>query len=214
MTQRKAPRVVAFIGQKGGSGKTTLAVHAAVAAQGDGELVAIIDTDPQMSATSWGESRKSAYPPVATATPEQVEEVIRVATEEGITLVVIDTPPHAVAGVPKAIARADLIVLPCRPTAFDLKAAGAAVAIANATRKPSMFVLNACQPRIAEVGESRAILAEYGLPVAPVEIGNRMSYSRAISTGESVTEFEPYGRAAEEIRELWNYIKEQFPREH
>jgi chromosome partitioning protein len=212
MTQRSRPRVVVFLGQKGGSGKTTLAVHVAVAAQADAERVVLIDTDPQASATAWAESRQEERPPVVTVSPTQVGDVLATAQDEGITLAVIDTAPHAAPGAAQAVREADLIILPCRPTAFDLRAIGAAVAIASASRKPSAIVLNACPPRAPEVPEAQSVLqAEHRLPVIPTPIGDRRALSRAIATGRAVTEFEPGGRAAEEIRTLWSWIKEHLP---
>ncbi len=204
-------RVVVFLGQKGGSGKTTLAVHVAVAAIEAGERVAVIDTDPQASATTWAESREAKAPPVATVSPGQVADVLAAAKKDGITLAIVDTAPHAAPGAAQAIAMADLIVLPCRPTAFDLAAIGGAVSIANAARKPAAFVLNACPPRAPEISEAQQALAVYKLPLIPTTIGDRRAYSRAVATGRAVTEFEPNGRASEEIRALWTWIKEHLP---
>ncbi len=211
MAQRSHLRVVVFLGQKGGSGKTTLAVHVAVAALEAGERVVIIDTDPQTSATVWAESRQAETPPVATVSPGQVGDVLAAAREDGITLAIVDTAPHAAPGAAQAIAMADLIVLPCRPTAFDLAAIGGAVSIANAARKTAAFVLNACPSRAPEIAEAREALAAYELPLIPATIGDRRAYSRAVATGRAVTEFEPNGRASEEIRALWTWIKEHLP---
>jgi chromosome partitioning protein len=209
----KKPRVVAMLGQKGGSGKTTIAVHLAVAAQQDGERVGIIDTDPQASAHSWVGFREHQDPPVALVSPAEIDRVIAIAQEKGVSLIVIDTAPHATPGAYQAIARADLILLPCRPTIVDLAAIHRAVAIAEASKRPSAFILNACAPRAPEVVSARETLVSYEIPVSPTVIGQRQAYARAMASGQAVTEFEPEGQAAAEIRQLWNWIKEQFPYE-
>ena len=209
MTQTRRPRVLAFLGQKGGSGKTTLAVHVAVAAAEAGERVALVDTDPQASAMTWAAARQAATPAVVTVSPAQVGEVLAAALADDLSLVIIDTAPHAAPGAAQAIARADLVLLPCRPTAFDLAAIGGAVTIAQAAQRHAAFVLNACPPRAPEIGEAQEALGAYGLPIVPTIIGDRRAYSRAVATGRAVTEFEPHSRASEEIRALWIWIKEQ-----
>lgn len=208
MAQRSRLHVVAFLGQKGGTGKTTLAVHVAVAASEAGERVVVVDTDPQASATAWATARQAETPAVVTVSPGQVADVLAAAREDEMTLAVIDTAPHAGPGAAQGVAAADLILLPCRPTAFDLAAIGAAVSIAKASRKPAAIVLNAARARSPEVAEAREALAAYELPIIPTLIGDRIAYSRAVATGRAVTEFEPHGRASDEIRALWTWTKE------
>ena len=95
--------VIAFLSQKGGSGKTTLSVHTAVAAEATGERVCVIDADPQESATAWASAREAGTPIVATAQAGELDAALRAAEGEGITLAVVDAPPHAApaAGLPK-----------------------------------------------------------------------------------------------------------------
>lgn len=202
-------KIIAFLSQKGGSGKTTLAVHSAVAAQEAGHRVVVIDTDPQRSATVWSDAREAPSPVVATASPSDLPRVIKGAQEMGMDFAIVDTAPHA---APEAagIARAsDLVVIPCRPTAFDVAAAGRAVAIVNAANAKAAFVLSACPFRAPEIAETRTALMSYGIPIAPPEITDRRAFSRAVATGRAVTEFETDGKAAEEIRALWVWLEEQ-----
>jgi chromosome partitioning protein len=104
---------------------------------------------------------------------------------------------------------ADLVIIPCRPAAFDLAAVGAAVEIVQAAAARAVFVLSACPFRAPEIAETRAVLEGYGLPVAPVAITDRRAFARAVATGRAVTEFDSGGKAAEEIRSLWQSIREQ-----
>ena len=203
-------KTVAFLSQKGGSGKTTLAVHIAVAAQEDGERVVIVDTDLQKSAATWSESRASATPAVAPVATAALDDVIAAARHDAITLCIIDTAPHAAPNAARVARAADLVLIPCRPTAFDLAAAGSAVDIVRAAGAPGAFILSACPFRAPEILETRAVLTtRYGLPVAPVEITDRRAFARAIATGRAVTEFDSHGKAAEEIRALWRWLKER-----
>jgi chromosome partitioning protein len=200
---------IAFLAQKGGSGKTTLAVHTAVAASEAGESVVVIDTDPQKSATVWGDARTQDVPIVATAAAAELGRVLEVAYQEGMTLVVVDTAPHAAPDATRIVRAVDLIAIPVRPTAFDIAAAGSAVDIAKAAGVPAVFVLSACPFRSPEIAETRTVLADYGLPIAPVEIIDRRAFARAVATGRAVTEFESDGKAANEIRQLWAWLKEK-----
>jgi chromosome partitioning protein len=104
---------------------------------------------------------------------------------------------------------ADLIVVPVRPTAFDLAAAQGVVAIINAAKAHAVFVLSACPLRAPEIAETRGVLTSYGMPIAPAEIADRRAFARAVATGRAVTEFESDGKAAAEIRELWAWLADQ-----
>jgi chromosome partitioning protein len=200
---------IAFLSQKGGSGKTTLAVHTAVAAYEAGERVVIVDTDPQKSATVWGDTRSQDAPIVATAAAAELGRVLDAACQERMTLAIIDTAPHATPDATRIVRVVDLVVIPCRPAAFDIAAAGSAVDIVKAAGVPAVFVLSACPFRSPEIAETQVVLGEYSLPIAPVEIIDRRAFARAVATGRAVTEFESDGKAAGEIRILWKWLKEQ-----
>ena len=202
-------KTLAFLSQKGGSGKTTLAVHTAVAAQEKRERVVIVDTDMQQSATTWKKTRADQTPALVTVSPILLPDVMKAARHDAMTLCIIDTAPHAAPDAARVVAFADLVVIPCRPTAFDLAAAGAAVQIVRAANVSAVFLLSACPFRAPEIAETRAVLADFGLPVAPIEITDRRAFARAVATGRAVTEFDAEGKAAQEIRSLWQWTKEQ-----
>jgi chromosome partitioning protein len=193
----------AFLSQKGGSGKTTIAVHVACAAQQSGENVILIDTDPQGSATAWGQARKNKPPTVHKTTPSALAEVLRKA--DG-TLAIIDTAPHTIPGMDIVASGVDLLLIPCRPSAFDLVAISSSVQIAKAAGTPAAFVLNGCNHRSPEYNEARKVLERHGFPLCPIAPGQRTPFVRAISTGRAVSEFEPRGKAAEEIEALWKWV--------
>ena len=202
-------KTIAFLSQKGGGGKTTLAVHCAVAAIADGSRVAIIDTDPQGTATRWGQDREADAPVVAKATAQQLDDVLKAARHDAMTYCIIDSAPHATPSASRVASAADLILVPVRPTAFDLAAVPATMDIIKASGKRAAFVLSACPSRAAETAEAADVLASYGLPVSPVIIHERRAFSRAVASGRAVAEFEPSGKAAKEIADLWTWIKSE-----
>src|SRR5579863_3414973 len=205
-------KTLALFSQKGGTGKTTLAVHLAVAAGESGLLVAIADTDPQRSATTWGRARGGQAPMVATIAASELRRVVAAAEHDGIGLLIVDSAPHASPDAPQIARAADAVLIPCRPSMFDLAAVGSAVEIVRAAGVPAALVLNECPPRAPEVAVARQALGNFGLPVAAVEIAERRAFSRAVATGRAVTEFESHGKAAEEIRALWGWIDAQLLR--
>jgi chromosome partitioning protein len=202
-------RSIAFLSQKGGSGKTTLAVHIAVAAGQRREKVSLVDTDPQASASVWGQARGPKDPQVIKSIASDTRPLMKEMEAHGNDFIVIDTAPHTVSGIDVIAAAVDYLLIPCRPSVFDLAAIESSVKIARAAKKPAAFVLNACAPRGPELDQAKEVLARHGYPVAPVTIGDRKAFARAIISGEAVTEFDPDGKAAHEIATLWRWLKKQ-----
>jgi chromosome partitioning protein len=199
-------RSIGIIAQKGGAGKTTLTVHLAVAALHAGERVAILDTDPQQSALTWSETREAEEPTVIAIDAGEVTAALEEARRDGYTLVLVDTTPRA-APIGAAIVRAvSYALIPQRPAAFDLATLERSVAIVAAAKTPAAIVLNACPTRAPEVAEAREVCAEQPIPLAPVELGDRRAFARAVQSGRAVEEFDPRSAAADEIRRLWAYV--------
>ena len=209
-----APSVVGFLKQKGGSGATTITVHLALAAQEAGRRVAIVDVDPQHSALSWAQARGGGSPPVIAADVDELRAVLAAAAEDGVDLVLVDTPPHSSAATAAVARLAGLAILPVRPSALDLAALPATVDIVAATKAPALIVLNAVPPRAREADEARDALGGLGLPVWVGQLGDRTAFRRAVASGRTVTEAEPSGRAAAEIRDLWVEVARRLAHEH
>ncbi len=199
---------LAFFSQKGGSGKTTLAIHAAVAAQETGQRVVLIDCDPQESAARWGVSRDLDTPFVARANPSDIGKALNLARREGYTLAILDCPPHMTAGEAQLVATADYVIIPCQPTAMDIAATAAAVSVIQAAQKPFAFVINRAPNRAPENQETQDTLGRQGR-VCPVLIGERRAFARALTGGRAVTEFDNDGKGAQEIRALWQWIEQE-----
>ena len=202
-------KTISFMGQKGGGGKTTLTCHCAVEAEREGAKVGVVDTDPQGSCSGWGMTRQLDTPIIAKATAQELHDVIKAGRHDGIAYLMFDSAPHAAPSATRVAAASDLIVIPVRPNAFDLAAIPATMEIIKASGKPAVFVLSACPTRSNDSTEAADVLSKYGLPVSPVHIHERRAYARAVISGRSVAEFEPSGKAAQEIAALWQWLKEQ-----
>ena len=199
-------KTITLLSQKGGAGKTTLALHLAVAAALDSKQVAVIDLDPQASATHWGDSRADESPVVVSAQAARLTKVLSTAREHGATLGIIDTAPHSERDALTAARASDLVIIPCRSSVLDLRAISSTVDLAKLAGKPGVIVLNACPPRGTLADEANAAVATYEFSVAPVRVGQRAAYVHALTAGQTVQEYEPKGKAAEEITQLYRWI--------
>ena len=194
--------------RKGGSGKTTLACSLAVAAVEQGLAVALADVDPQGSALAWYGRRTSLLGPDVVHIPAAAVRDAALAARERYELLLLDTAGQA-AALNDALALADLALIPCRPTIADIEAAMSSHSTAVQLAKSAVFVL----AQVPSRGERRAQQAESALsplgPVAPVRVGIRNAYADALALGLGVTEFEPRGKAADEVRRLWDWTARQ-----
>jgi chromosome partitioning protein len=201
--------ILTVASQKGGAGKTALSAHLAVEAERVGAgPVAVIDTDPQGSLADWWNQRTAETPIFAAV------EVVRLAThmtelrEQRVNLVVIDTPPALLQTIRAAIAVADVVLIPARPSPHDLRAVGVIVEMAEAAKIAFCFVVNGATPRTTIALEAVQALAQHG-PVAPVIMHQRIDFAGSMVDGRTVGEINPQSRSAQEITKLWQYIYTQ-----
>ena len=198
---------IAIISQKGGSGKTTLAIHLAAIAYHHGELPLIIDADPQATASCWADWRGHEPPEVIDSAPSRIAAKVEQAKKEGASLVIIDTPPHADVTATRAMEVADLVLIPCRPSAFDLAAIKTTARLVQLLGKPAYVVFTAGPPNAPRIyADATALLAEYGLPAAPTRIPERAIYRHASAMGKTVFEISERGKAQYEVELLWFWI--------
>jgi chromosome partitioning protein len=208
-------RTVALLARKGGTGKTTLAVHLAVLAAESGRHVLIVDTDPQHSAGDWRRAREADTPRLVECDAKRVPEVLELARQEGIELVVVDTRPSVEAETVEIARLSDLVLIPTGTGILDLRAIAATADVVRSLRtgtRETLIVLNGVQPspgfgENALTFEARRALAAYRVPVAEVAIGRRVAFAHALIDGRSVTEFEPNGKAARELVKLYQYLE-------
>ena len=202
-------RTVAVVGMKGGTGKTTLTLHLAVAAAELGH-VAVLDLDPQQSAAKWGDRRAAPEPVVLAVAPSRLHQELERVAGAGAAVAYLDAPPRAGSdNAAQAAARvADVVVLPCRPAILDLEAIAASVeSIRGATAAPIVAVLNCCASRGQEADQAAAALAGLGVQVCPARIGQRVAFARSLIDGRTAQEVEPGGLAADEIAGVHTFIR-------
>ena len=206
-------RTIAFVTQKGGSGKSTLASSIAVAASEAGERVCVIDLDPQASLISWAKTREIDDIAVVGAAPAKLSAVIDALEKKGITLVIIDTPGADGAASAAAMRESDLNVIPSRPSIFDLWASAQTRTALKAAGGDFVFLLNQCPPaqQSARVDNAVAALEEMGGLISPLVLA-RVDYQEAARHGLGVTEINPHGAAANEMRALWSSLKRRLAR--
>ena len=123
-------KIVVLLSQKGGTGKSTIATHLAVCAARQGKAVALFDIDPQASAAKWSDRRAAEGPPVVRAGAAQLPHLVQQARQQGADIILIDTAGHADASSLHALQLADLVLIPCRPSAADLDAIEDTIALA------------------------------------------------------------------------------------
>lgn len=206
-------RTVAFVTQKGGAGKSTLASSLAVAAMQAGERVCVIDLDPQATLSTWSKTRADTDVPVIIVAPAKLPAVLVALEEKGCSLAVIDTPGAEGVVAEAAIKAANLCVIPSRPTAFDLWASANTRKAIKEAGADYVFVLNQCPPaqQSARVAEGVATLEAMGALLSPF-ILTRVDYQEAARLGWGVTELNPAGAAADEISALWGSLKRRLAR--
>jgi chromosome partitioning protein len=201
-------KTLAIVSQKGGAGKTTLAVHLAVAAERAGETVAIIDLDPGTNAASWGDLREAETPAVLAVPPGRLAQALRAAKETGVTFVVIDTAAKSENPALDAAKAADVVLIPCRRGFFDLDQISGTVNLIKLAGKPGFVVFNALRTGSKRIqADVTKAISSYGLTAAPVVIHDRGAYCNAIPAGQTAQEFEPDGLAAQEITELYAWLR-------
>ena len=200
-------RVITFACRKGGVGKTTLAGHLAVEAerQGDGP-VALADFDPQGSLAAWWNLRRAEHPSFAALSPESIGQDLDRLAKIGVRLVLIDTPPNLAPAVTHAVAHANLVLVPLRPSPHDLRSLGATVALVESMKKPFFFILNAAIARSRMRQDIRVPLGQWG-PVAHAEIGARLDFVLSMIDGRTACEIEGADQSRAEIAELWREVR-------
>ncbi|KAB2837270.1 MAG: AAA family ATPase [Caedimonadaceae bacterium] len=203
-------KTLAIISQKGGCGKSTLAIHLAVCAVKDGLTVALFDIDhKQESSYEWFLTRgKSNELIVLQALANQLPELLKQGKNGGIDLCIIDTAPHTDEPMTAAAAVADFVLVPTKPYTLELRAIPKTLEALRLVKTPHSIVINEA-PLGHQADRARAVLEEQGYPVLNTVIGDRVAFKHAIADGLAVHEYEPEGKAVEELTELFEEIKQE-----
>lgn len=201
-------KVISIIGQKGGTGKTTLAEILSVAAELEGIVTAAIDLDPQASLCHWSDLRGMDSPIVIDTQPGRLPKTLETAKAQGVGLCIIDTAGRAEQAALAACKAADLVLIPVQPTVTDLKTVEAAADIIKLAGNPrSIVVLTRVKPRGERHSETMEWLKGQGFDVCPHYLGDRVTYQDASGAGRTPQEFEPLGKAAFECKQVFEFAR-------
>lgn len=209
--------VITLAQQKGGSGKTTLAAHLAVAFLKRGLSVALLDTDPQGSLGAWFEARESRLGEGETGLDFRTasgwgarREARQLARDHDA--VVIDTPPKSDLDARPAIEAADLVLVPLQPSPVDMWATDPTLQIIAREGRKSLLVLNRAVRRALLTGEMAEAIGKLGHQVAKASLGSRIGFAAAMGSGATVQETDAMSPAAEEVEALAKEVLKLVPR--
>src|SRR5215211_7622842 len=203
-------RTISLINQKGGVGKTTVALHLAAAFWQGGQNVVVLDLDPQASASEWHDSRSAEMPHVESIQPARLAKVVEHTRDIGADILILDTAPHAEATALDAARCSDLVLVPCQPSIMDLRAMRKTVDLLKLVKVPAFAVLNSVPPHGTVADEAAEMIeATLKLPVCPIRLGDRVAYNRCLITGQVAQETEPAGKAALEVEQLYMWACSQ-----
>jgi len=206
--------VTSLVGQKGGTGKTTVALGLAVAAAAAGHTVAVIDLDPQATASRWKDRRKEENPAVVSAQASRLAPALKAAESNGADFVIIDSAGRSDDSALAAARAADLVLVPTRTSIVELETLPAVIdllRIAGVVRQ-SFIVLNGVHPSVGPAGikEARLLITRlYMLPHCPAYLCQRGAYVEAMMFGTTPHERDPEGKAGHELRKLFQFVNEQ-----
>ena len=205
-------KTIVVANQKGGSGKSTVAVHIAVAAEaaGDGPVV-ISDTDPQGTAADWFNQRKKAgldTPRYSGLSLADLRERIQALADAGASYLFIDTAPSLGAVNADLFAVADMVLIPLNPTPADLRALVKGLPLVRQSGKPFQFVLSRVRANLKNNDGAAVALDALGL-VLPTRMHERVIYAETFAHGRTAFEIDPRGTAAQEVAAIWTSVKEK-----
>jgi chromosome partitioning protein len=203
-------KTIVVANQKGGSGKSTLTVHLAAAAEqaGDGPVV-ISDTDPQGTAGDWFNQRKKAGIDTPRYAPLNLSDLpvkVRALSEAGAAYLFIDTAPSIGAVNADLFALADLVLIPLNPTPADLRSLVKGLPLVKQSGAPFQFVLSRVRANLKNNEGTAMALEALGL-VLSTRMHERVIYAETFAHGKTALEIEPRGIAAKELTALWRCVR-------
>lgn len=209
-------KVITIAQQKGGAGKTSLAIHLATEWARSKKQVCLIDCDPQGSAAGWAAFRRATEGQLPSLDFRAVEGW-KVPGEIGSAgrnsdIVIVDTPPHAETAARGAMRAADLVLTPMQPTPMDLWATKASLEMAEAEKVPALVVFNRVPPRGKVAEAVMAELKSMGTKAATTTLGNRQAFVQSLEQGLGVTEAFGRSLAAQEVKALVKELNRRLAR--
>ena len=208
----EATKIITIATQKGGAGKTTLATNLAVASAKAEYVTLLIDADArQKTALEWFQKRDDQENPLVMEAQDQTTlfKLLELAKEKGIDRIFIDTQGADTPLVNDAISRSDFCLMPCGSGGFDITAQRTTASVIKRLGKNGAFVITKAPPRGQEAKETKAILSGLGFNSPEQQTTNRKAYKDAAICSLSVIEYEPKGKAAREIEDLFKWLEKK-----
>lgn len=200
-------KTIVLLNSKGGVGKSNITRHLAVAAEKEKSGSAVLcDTDPQGSLADWWNAREAETPQLATIALSDFKAKIPVISSS-FRYMFVDTAASDAEPYSEVLEQADLIIIPVQPSPDDVRSLSRlTLPVVKASGKPFLFVLSKARQGTELLISTMAALSEHGI-VCPTIIAQREGYAKASLSGSTLLEEEPNGKGADEMRELWKYIK-------
>ena len=211
--------IISVLSQKGGSGKTTLALGLAAAFAKKGNAVLLVDADEQGSSLTWAEVRQSEPLFTCVGIPKPTLHKELPSLSKNYDVVLVDGAPRVSSVARSAIAASDMVIVPVQPSPMDVWAANEIVELINEAKPLNdkmecAFVINRKITNTAIGNEVAKALAGYGdIPVLKTSIHQRVSFPEAAAQGLSIFEYEPKGKAAAEITKLQKEISKRWQKQ-
>ncbi len=205
--------IISFLNQKGGVGKTTLAIHIADSLSRKDKKVLLIDADPQASALDWAENSENGNRFSVVGLPKKTLRSELRTIETDYDYIIVDGPPRVHEIAMAAIAASDLIVIPVQPSPFDVWSLKDIIDLVNEVKTinenlKTVLVINR---KIVNTAIGRDVvnaLADYNFPILKTAICQRVAYAESIGMGQTVLNTNSDSKASEEIQALTNEILE------
>jgi len=203
-------KTIIVANQKGGSGKSTLVTHLAVAAEraGDGPAV-LTDTDPQGTTADWFNAREAETPGYVPTTIATLAEKIAALEDAGAQWLFVDTAPAINDQNAELLLLADLVIVPLCASPNDLRALRNTLPLLHASGKPFVFVMTRVNPQARMTVQTALALSEHGQVLQP-PLRERVGYPTSMIDGRTVQEIDGGGPAGAEVAELWQSVKRLF----
>ena len=200
-------KTVVITSQKGGSGKTTVTAHLAVAVErAEHGPAVVIDTDPQQTLATWWKVREAEVPKLAPVILHELPEKLEALEQMGFSYCFIDTPPALTEQNRKVLKLADLVLIPARPSPNDLWSLGATLDLVKQAGTPFVFILTQAKGNARITVQTIAALSEHGQVFQSV-MHDRVDYAASMTDGRTALEISPRGPAAAETTALWGHIR-------
>ena len=197
---------IAIVAEKGGVGKTTIALNLAVAAVQKRHSVVVIDVDAQATASKWTDRRKEEHPWIVPTHAARIGATIEKARAQGVNFVIIDTPPHSSSDAAEAARNADLVLVPVEPHLFTLETLPKLADLLKlAGNTPGLFVVSKAATQGSEGTQTVEYMKAQGLSVCPIILYMRAAHRHATNIGKGTLEYEADSKASQELLQLYMY---------